>query len=203
MSYSRVAFPDPCACAPTSAPPGEACLAGPSRLEFPRPLLGTPVFWLARLLPTRERDAFRQVLLFKLAADGIVPGVSYIGQAVGHPKGEENCGVTYRARRRGLPFSTLFKVIRVIEARSARIATGMHRRQASQISCPSLRRARVTGMGVRKGRWLNFSHSFQRIRSSGFESEGLCGAVGWMLFEESSRQRQKLSTSTRRRSSTH
>ena len=51
----------------------------------------------------------------------------------------------------GSPFSTLWRVIRLIDARCAKIATGMRRRRrALRISCPSFRRARVTGRGIRK-----------------------------------------------------
>src|SRR5665213_2284396 len=50
---------------------------------------------------------------------------------------------------RGSPFSILFKVIRPMEARSARIATGIRRRRrASRMSCPSFRSARATGIGT-------------------------------------------------------
>ena len=50
----------------------------------------------------------------------------------------------------GSPFSILRKVARLMDARSARIATGMRRRRrASRISCPSFLRARVTGTEIR------------------------------------------------------
>src|ERR1700682_1124601 len=46
------------------------------------------------------------------------------------------------------PCSTLCKVVLLIEARSARIATGMRRlRRASRMSCPSFLSTRVTGLG--------------------------------------------------------
>jgi hypothetical protein len=49
----------------------------------------------------------------------------------------------------GTPFSTLFSVVRLMDARSAIRATGMRRRRrASRISRPNFRRARITGMGV-------------------------------------------------------
>lgn len=47
------------------------------------------------------------------------------------------------------PFSALYKVIRLIDARSAKISVGMRRRsRASRMSWPSLRIARRTGIGV-------------------------------------------------------
>lgn len=47
------------------------------------------------------------------------------------------------------PFSALYRVIRLIDARSAMSSVGMRRRsRASRMSCPSLRMARRTGIGV-------------------------------------------------------
>ena len=50
-------------------------------------------FWLGGLLPARQPDSFRQVLFFKLKPDGIVSGISHIGQSVSHSKRKENSGV--------------------------------------------------------------------------------------------------------------
>src|ERR1051326_4460683 len=45
--------PYPCACAPTAAPPGRACPAGPRKRDRPCPSR-TRLFWLDRLLPGRK-----------------------------------------------------------------------------------------------------------------------------------------------------
>ena len=78
--------------------------------------------------------------------------VSHVCQALRHSK--EKRTVAYAlAETLGSPFSTLFKVILLIEARSTMSATGMRRRRASRMSWPSLRRTRVTGMGTTDIDW--------------------------------------------------
>ena len=47
----------------------------------------------------------------------------------------------------GSPFSILFNVVRLMEARSAMAATGIRRRRASRMSCPSFRTALSTASG--------------------------------------------------------
>ena len=92
------------------------------------------------------------MLFFQLKPDGVVPWVGHVGQPIDHPKREEDGGVGAEGGA-GSPFSILFKVMRLMEARSARIATGIRRRRrASRMSWPSLRRARATGRGVMCGR---------------------------------------------------
>jgi hypothetical protein len=71
-----------------------AGLASLRKRELPFQLFGTPAFRLVAILPVRQPDALRQVFLFKLKSDGIVPGISHIGQPAGHPKGEKNGGVS-------------------------------------------------------------------------------------------------------------
>jgi hypothetical protein len=70
-------------------------------------------------LPARKPDAFRQVLLFEFAPDGILPGVVR-PPSIHHPQGEGT--VAYQPKQRGSPLS-ICSVIRLMEARSDRIAT--------------------------------------------------------------------------------
>ena len=89
----RWRFPGPCACAPKAAPPGGGCLATPRIRELPSPLLRTRGVWLAGHLPAGEANAFREVLLFKLASDRIMPRVSHVGESIDHSQGKQNGGV--------------------------------------------------------------------------------------------------------------
>ena len=87
-------------------------------------------FAIGEFLRCGSRIRFRQVFFFQLTPKRVVAGICDIGEAVGHAKRKKN------------------SVVRLIEARSARIATGIRRRRrASRISCPSLRSVRITGTG--------------------------------------------------------
>jgi hypothetical protein len=65
----------------------------PFRVALTTPLLRARVFWLGGFLSTWEPDSFGQPLFFKFQPDRIIPGVSHIGQSVGHSQRKENGGV--------------------------------------------------------------------------------------------------------------
>src|SRR5436190_740364 len=90
MSRSR----GPCARAPTGARRDVACLADRRKPELRGPFSFTRL-WRAGLLPAPrgKTNAFRELLLFELAAHGIVRRAGEIRHAVHEAKRKQDCRI--------------------------------------------------------------------------------------------------------------